>query len=196
MCFICLGVKYESLNWILYIAYPITTVFGLVNSFAFIGFLWHTSKYQVLLVGVSNASYQVSAIMGNLLQILVQECNIKLEYGFLIFGAASFLGAIGCFFFVPSQTEYYERSSIQLKMHTEPPKESFFNLFLAAFKIAYNNYRLENFLFLLYIIACECFIQNYIGNCFYYFQALFTPDQSDQLASIFGYAVFFIAIVI
>lgn len=180
------SIYFPWLNWVLYISLPVTDVFGFLNSFAFIGFIWHVPKYQVFIIGIGSASYEMSAIMGVFLKWIVRSFGVSLSLGFVILGGISCLVAVGSLLFVPSQAEYYERASYHLKKQCEPPHESFFALSKGALKVL-SHYKLENIIFLLFIIAALCYLQNYVADCFDYYQLFLGSELADNLSTAFGF---------
>jgi hypothetical protein len=122
------SVAMEGCEQLLWLAVPLVDLFGFLNSFALLGFIFHDEPRQAVIMGVANASYTASSAMMNVLVALNQN-GWSLSSLFLFSSACAFGGAVICALSIPTQAELFEQAERVLGVR---PQKSLFRPLHAA----------------------------------------------------------------
>ncbi|CAJ1418289.1 unnamed protein product [Effrenium voratum] len=89
---------------------------SMLNSFSFMGLIWHFPGKQTLVIALINATYQASALLPLILQGAMDSYSVPL-YVYLSVWTLVVLGTVYvCYVMTPSQAEYYEQAKKVLGM--------------------------------------------------------------------------------
>jgi hypothetical protein len=99
------AVRWRAMQWSLWVSIPMVDLFGYLNSFALVGFIFHFPAWQVLLIGICNSSYNSSSAVLYLLAYMSKE--MPLDYAFGVLSASALLSAVLAYFSIPTQEEYF-----------------------------------------------------------------------------------------
>jgi hypothetical protein len=182
MIIIWAGVKYTKLNWLLYIGFPFADSCGFMNSFGLWGFIWHYPEFQAIIIGLANASYFTSGIMGDVLTLLV-NANWELSSGFILFAEFSFFASILAFVTAPTKEEFLEKAKAHLGM--EPKTAPLLTSLRGSITIMGKN-PWGNFLYFCSLITPYILLTYWIAVCGAYEIFLFGVDTANQIAPLFA----------
>ncbi|CAJ1328215.1 unnamed protein product [Effrenium voratum] len=94
---------------------------SMLNSFSFMGLIWHFPGKQTLVIALINATYQASALLPLILQGAMDSYSVPL-YVYLSVWTLVVLGTVYvCYVMTPSQAEYYEQAKKVLGMPLPRP---------------------------------------------------------------------------
>ncbi|CAJ1328214.1 unnamed protein product [Effrenium voratum] len=94
---------------------------SMLNSFSFMGLIWHFPGKQTLVIALINATYQASALLPLALQAAMDSYSVPL-YVYLSLWTLVVLGSVYvCYVMTPSQAEYYEQAKKVLGMPLPRP---------------------------------------------------------------------------
>lgn len=103
-------------NWLLFVSMTSMSVFGLLNSMALFGFIYHFPKYQATVMGISVASYYLSGGAGYLIGLALDKNVFSLKGAMLTLAVITSLGTFLSSLPTPSKSEYSEMATkAQLK---------------------------------------------------------------------------------
>lgn len=109
---------------IVFITGTLVCDFGsMLNSFSFMGLIWHFPDKQALLLTLINATYQVSAFLPLLMEAVMHGFGSSLSMVLLAYACVVGAACVVCWFAVPNQQEYYAQAKSVLGMPLpRPPK--------------------------------------------------------------------------
>mmetsp|Transcript_7983 Transcript_7983/g.25517 ORF Transcript_7983/g.25517 Transcript_7983/m.25517 type:complete len:459 (-) Transcript_7983:283-1659(-) len=107
------------LSVLLYLALPLTDTAGFLNSMAVFGFIWHVPAYQATVLGLGNASAQLTAAMVFILVALV-HAGLALKWAFLVFAVLALIAAVVTWLAAPSKQEVF--AQVKVALGTCPPE--------------------------------------------------------------------------
>jgi len=111
----------ESTSW-LFVVGVFTCDFGsMLNSFSFMGLIWHFPGSQTLVIALINATYQASALLPLLLQAGMDASGQPLAAFMSLWSVVVFVTILGCYKLIPTQKEYYEQAKKILGMPLPRP---------------------------------------------------------------------------
>ncbi|CAK9018428.1 unnamed protein product [Durusdinium trenchii] len=97
-------------SW-LFILGVFTCDFGsMLNSFSFMGLIWHFPGRQTVVIALINATYQASALLPLLLQAGMDQWHAPLAPFMFCWTVVVFITIYGCYRLIPTQKEYYEQA--------------------------------------------------------------------------------------
>ena len=103
--FMALAISQKKYNWILFWAYPLTSVGGSMSSMSILGWQWMLPNHQNFISSLYSASLAVSDTLAILGVVLIKSKFLTLQQFFFAVGGVSLISAIGCYLIVPSKTE-------------------------------------------------------------------------------------------
>lgn len=80
-----LAIKFNKVNDLLFVGYPLLNLAGNINSYGIYGFTFFFPNYQSLIFGLANSSSQISGLIAYVLEFMV-KANISLWLVHAIFG--------------------------------------------------------------------------------------------------------------
>eukprot|EP00434_Breviolum_minutum_P001387 symbB.v1.2.001219.t1/scaffold66.1/size357995/22 len=111
----------QSTSW-LFVVGVFTCDFGsMLNSFSFMGLIWHFPGSQTLVIALINATYQASALLPLLLQAGMDSSGQPLAAFMSVWSVVVFVTILGCYKLIPTQKEYYEQAKQVLGMPLPRP---------------------------------------------------------------------------
>lgn len=103
-------------SW-LFVIGVFTCDFGsMLNSFSFMGLIWHFPHSQTLVIALINATYQASALLPLLLQAAMDASHQSLAIYMSGWTIVVFITIAGCYKLIPTQKEYYDQAKKILGM--------------------------------------------------------------------------------
>eukprot|EP00747_Dinoflagellata_sp_TGD_P065025 gnl/TRDRNA2_/TRDRNA2_154172_c1_seq2.p1 gnl/TRDRNA2_/TRDRNA2_154172_c1~~gnl/TRDRNA2_/TRDRNA2_154172_c1_seq2.p1 ORF type:complete len:138 (-),score=20.08 gnl/TRDRNA2_/TRDRNA2_154172_c1_seq2:79-432(-) len=79
---------------ILFVCLVVSEVGGLIACFGVLGWMWHYPRSQAFIQGLSNATYQGSALIGALFKIMI-DSGYRIWDVFLVLAATNLVASIG-----------------------------------------------------------------------------------------------------
>jgi len=115
----------DSSTSYLFVIGVITSDFGsMLNSFSFMGLIWHFPGRQARVLALINATYQISAFLPVVMQAVMDATGVPMSDILLIWALAIAILVCPSWFLIPAQTEYYDQAKKVLGMPLpRPPKE-------------------------------------------------------------------------
>lgn len=116
---------YDSTTSYLFLVGTLTCDFGsLLNSFSFMGLIWHFPGKQTRVIALINATYQASAMLPILIEAGMRNYGLSLSSIMLGWTVVTFITVYFCWVLIPTQAEYYEQAKKVLGMPLpKPPTE-------------------------------------------------------------------------
>jgi hypothetical protein len=182
MIIIWAGIKYPKLNWLLYVGFPVADSCGFMNSFGMWGFIWHYPEFQAVIIGLANASYFISGILGDVLTLLV-NADWELSSGFLLFAEISFCSALLAWVTAPTREEFLEKAKEYLGM--EPKTTPLLTSLRSSITILGKN-PWGNFLYFCSLITPYVLLTYWLAVCGAYEIFLFGDQTVNQIAPLFA----------
>lgn len=143
-----ISVAMEGCEPLLWLAVPLVDLFGFLNSFALLGFIFHDEPRQAVIMGVANASYTASSALMNVL-VALNNKGWSLPSLFLFSAGCAFAGAVICALSIPTQAELFQQAERVLGVR---PEQSLFRPLHAA-RDALNVLRANTLLNSLFVCA-------------------------------------------
>jgi len=97
---------------------------AMLNSFSFMGLIWHFPARQALVLSLINGTYQVSSFLPLMIEVVMQKWSTPLSW--IMFAYFLLVTSIIYFFWrlIPTQTEFYRMAKRALGLPLpQPPKE-------------------------------------------------------------------------
>jgi hypothetical protein len=110
-------------DWLLYPGFTVMQLAGQLNSFCVFGLLWHYPSNQAFILGVSQATNQLSGLAAYGL-VGLAKLGLHLQWSFVILGGCSLVSAVICFAAVPKPAEFYARAKLALQVEVHEPNAS------------------------------------------------------------------------
>ena len=97
---------------------------SLLNSFSFMGLIWHFPGKQTVVLSLINATYQASALLPMVVQAAMEQYHFTLSSIMFAWTGVVFATVYFCWLLTPSQAEYYQQAKKVLGMPLpKPPTE-------------------------------------------------------------------------
>jgi hypothetical protein len=112
-------------KWILPVAAMITDFGSILNSYCFISLIWHYPGSTTMILSLSTATYQISALLPEVLQLVMDTFGIGLGHAMLGFSALVMASVPVIYWVTPTQKDYYDRAKEALGVPLPKPKKSF-----------------------------------------------------------------------
>eukprot|EP00928_Gymnodinium_smaydae_P023455 TRINITY_DN19355_c0_g1_i1.p1 TRINITY_DN19355_c0_g1~~TRINITY_DN19355_c0_g1_i1.p1 ORF type:complete len:737 (-),score=118.11 TRINITY_DN19355_c0_g1_i1:300-2510(-) len=110
-------------NWLVPVAAVVTDMGSTLNSYCFFGLVWHYPGSTTVILSLSTATYQVSALLPMIMKAAMDRFAINLGQAMLGFAGTVLLSSILTYHVTPSQQEYYDRANEVLGMPLPKPKK-------------------------------------------------------------------------
>lgn len=110
-----------SRTWLLFVALPLSDVFGLLCGFAMYGFIWHLPSCRNLVLGLGNSAYQVSGVTPLVLRKLIDAFELSLVGAMFILSGSSLVAAVVLYFVAPSQADFVAQGQKSNAVFTKAP---------------------------------------------------------------------------
>jgi len=112
-------------NWLVPVAALITDFGSILNSYAFTALVWHYPGNTNVILSLSTATYQVSALLPLLLRRVMEAYDINLGQAMLGFAAMVLVSAVVTWQVTPTQQQYYDMAQEVLGIPLPKPKVKF-----------------------------------------------------------------------
>lgn len=156
---------------------------GFLNSMALYGFIWHYPKNQAFVIGLSNASIQLSALLGTIFPSLIDKFHIPLGFLFLLCGGISFVAAAICVFSIPTKKEFQMMAALYIPDMGEEKEEGIFISIWRKIKDTWDvmlQYKRDNILFFMASTVAYIFILTWISSLYPFLSDLFHSETKGQ----------------
>lgn len=116
---------YDAQTSYLFLIGIFTCDFGsLLNSFSFMGLIWHFPGKQTVVLALINSTYQASAMLPIVAQAIMHRFGLTLSNIMLTWTVMVVACIYCCWLFTPTQAEYYQQAKKVLGMPLpKPPKK-------------------------------------------------------------------------
>jgi len=109
LCLLAVFIHLDARKWGLtqiigcFLCFILSDLGGLLASFGILGWMWHYPRQQTFIMGLENASFQASALLGFLFQTVVEDWGWHIAGGFLLAAGISGVASVGLFLMNPSR---------------------------------------------------------------------------------------------
>jgi len=183
-CFLMfLSLWFESLENLMWLAFPLVTAFGFINSFTLLALIWHLEERQGVVSGFVNAAYQTSAVMIFVVIWLHSE-GVTLPFAFLSLSGFAFVAALLAALVVPTQEEFFDQQQRVFGFRSKPPQFRPFHQIRDVFNVA-SSYKVENAVVVLVSMFVYLFVVGYISTVQTFIEINFDHPKAVQLSRLY-----------